>query len=143
MWFELFLAALIIAIGFFTFGHFEERTPLWRRLLKLMIYLGITALLSWTAGRFWALIWVFGLPALGTVSTGGQAFQAGKPRALFEKEFLQFGPFPSYDLAPDGKRFVMFRTASTKEGGEASRTHLHFVFNWFEEVRRLAPAGKN
>ena len=65
MWFELFLAALLIAIGSITFGHFEERRPLWRRLLKLVIYLGLTALLSWTAGRFWALIWVFGLPALG------------------------------------------------------------------------------
>ncbi len=78
-----------------------------------------------------------------SVSTGGQAFQAGKTRVLFEKKFMNFRLFPTYDLAPDGKRFVMFRTASSEEGGEASRTHLHFVFNWFEEVRRLAPAGKN
>lgn len=66
MWFELFLAALLIAIGFVFFRHFEERTPVWRRLLKVGIYVGVTALLSWTAGRLWALVWVFGLPAVGT-----------------------------------------------------------------------------
>ncbi len=77
------------------------------------------------------------------VSTGSAAFQAGKPRVLFDKRFLQIGPFPSYDLAPDGQRFVMLATRSTEEEGAASRTHLHFVFNWFAEVRRLAPVGKN
>ena len=44
MWFELFLAALLIAIGSIPFGQFEEKTPVWRRLLKLGIYVGVTAL---------------------------------------------------------------------------------------------------
>ena len=46
VWFELFLAALLIAIGSITFGHFEEKRPLWRRLLKVGIYVSVTALLS-------------------------------------------------------------------------------------------------
>ena len=66
MWFELFIAAVILAPASIVFGHFEEKTPKWRKLLKVAIFLGVTALLSATAGRFWALIWVFGLPALGS-----------------------------------------------------------------------------
>lgn len=66
MWFELFLASLVIAVGSIVFGHFEERTPKWRRLLKLGMLLGVTAALAATAGRPWALGFVFGLTALGS-----------------------------------------------------------------------------
>lgn len=66
MWFELFLAALLAAIGSITFGKFEEKTALWRRLLKLGIYLSVTGLLSYAVGRFWSLVWLFALPALGS-----------------------------------------------------------------------------
>ena len=65
MWFEMFIAALLSAIGSTIFGQFEEKTPLWRRLLKIGIFFGITAVLSWTAGRSWALVWAIGLPLLG------------------------------------------------------------------------------
>lgn len=65
MYFDLFLAATLLAAGSMAFGHFEEKTPLWRRLSKLVMYLGVTALLSWTVGRPWSLIWVLGFPVLG------------------------------------------------------------------------------
>ena len=65
MWFELFIAALLLAIGSVIFGRFEEKTPRWRGLLKLGIFVGTTAILSGTAGRFWALVWAIGFPLLG------------------------------------------------------------------------------
>ena len=40
----------------------------------------------------------------------------------------------NYDVAPDGQRFVMIR----REEDEDSQ--LHIVLNWFQELRRLAPA---
>jgi hypothetical protein len=43
---EWFVSAMLAAIGITVFGHFEEKTPLWRRLSKWAFYFGVTALLS-------------------------------------------------------------------------------------------------
>ena len=58
MFFELFVAAALLCLGLIFFGHFEEGTPRWRRVLKIAIYFGGTALLSATIGRGAALAWV-------------------------------------------------------------------------------------
>jgi hypothetical protein len=46
---------------------------------------------------------------------------------------------PNFDLAPDGKRFVVLMAP---EGAEASRLqgHVTLVMNLFDELRRIAPA---
>ena len=63
----------------------------------------------------------------------GESFRAEKSRELFRGRFAQYNFTPGYDVAPDGKRFVMF----VPEGDEASmaRTHVVLVFNWSEELR--------
>ena len=54
------------------------------------------------------------------------------------------GPYNlPYDVTADGKRFVMLQRVGASDG-EADRTHLTFIFNWFDEVcRRVAAAGQN
>jgi hypothetical protein len=42
-------------VGGIFFGHFEEHTPKWRKVLKLFFFIGFTLLLSIAAGRVWAL----------------------------------------------------------------------------------------
>jgi serine/threonine-protein kinase len=44
-------------------------------------------------------------------------------------------------LAPDGKRFVIFPRpeAATQAKGNL---HVTFLLNYFDELRRRAPAGK-
>ncbi|MDA2931348.1 hypothetical protein MYX84_15620 [Acidobacteria bacterium AH-259-O06] len=42
-----------------------------------------------------------------------------------------------YDVAPDGRAFVMLKLA--EEELEGRDTHLNFVLNWFEELKRLVP----
>ena len=44
--------------------------------------------------------------------------------------------FQTYDVSPDGKRFLMI-----KEGGGADQTppSIEVVQNWFEELKRLVP----
>ncbi|MFQ5777911.1 MAG: hypothetical protein ACE5IP_07880 [Terriglobia bacterium] len=65
MYLELGVAAVLAVVGMIVFGRFEEKTARWRRALKWAIYFGLTILLSRLAGRWWALAWVIGLPALG------------------------------------------------------------------------------
>ena len=65
MYFDLFVAAGLLCLGLVFFGKFEEGTPKWKRVRKIVLFFGITALLSATAGRAWALSWVLGGMAVG------------------------------------------------------------------------------
>ena len=57
-------------------------------------------------------------------------FSAAKPRLLFE------GRYGSYDIAPDGQRFLM-------ESEREEATQINVVLNWFEELKRLVPTKQN
>ena len=52
-WFELAVIFGISALGGIFSGHFEERTPRWRKVLKLILIGGASVALSATAGRTW------------------------------------------------------------------------------------------
>ena len=43
----------------------------------------------------------------------------------------------SYDISPDGERFLMI-----KESDETSSTEFVVILNWFEELKRLVPTGR-
>jgi serine/threonine-protein kinase len=61
-------------------------------------------------------------------------FTAGKPRLLFAGNYA-----PSYDVSPDGKRFLMIKLP---ERQPTPTDQLTVVVNWFEELRRRVPAEK-
>ncbi|MFH1111237.1 MAG: protein kinase [Planctomycetota bacterium] len=71
------------------------------------------------------------------VSAEGSSFSADKPRKLFEFQSPMNTSGWSFDVAPDGQRFVMLKPA--EEEKDADRTHLTFVFNWFEELKAKVP----
>jgi hypothetical protein len=60
LWFEVAVMATTIALGHILFGHFEEKTPKWRKVLKLAVAIGIAVGVSATAGREWFFA-LFGL----------------------------------------------------------------------------------
>ncbi len=67
------------------------------------------------------------------------SFSHGNPRVLFEHEYIQGGiQIRGYDVFPDGQRFLMMKADAQTE---ATSTQLIFVENWFEELKRLAPAN--
>jgi serine/threonine-protein kinase len=71
----------------------------------------------------------------------GDAFVAGKPRVWSEQRLLDLGspPVPTFDLAPDGKRFaVILYPDGTAE--QKPVTQLTFLLNFFDELRRRVPA---
>ena len=63
-------------------------------------------------------------------------FQALTPRVLFEGSYqrTRLSSAANYDVTPDGQRFVMVQQM------ESPRDQLRVVPNWFEELKRLAPA---
>jgi serine/threonine-protein kinase len=76
-------------------------------------------------------------------SVEGGTFRVEKPRLWSESRFVvrqRRGPTRSFDLHPDGNRFALARVTETQT--EVKSDKLVFIFNFFDELRRLAPAGK-
>jgi eukaryotic-like serine/threonine-protein kinase len=60
-------------------------------------------------------------------------FKAEPPRILFDGPYVDVGGL-SFDVAPDGRRFLLLEPAEQ----ESPITHLNVVLNWFEEVKQKA-----
>jgi serine/threonine-protein kinase len=58
-------------------------------------------------------------------------FSLGTPRQQFEGAYLQISGY-SYDIAPDGKRFIMAKGVNQ----QTTTTQLNVVVNWHEELKR-------
>ncbi len=44
-----------------------------------------------------------------------------------------------YDMSPDGERLLMVFPADQADSGEASRSQINIVLNWFEELKERVP----
>jgi serine/threonine-protein kinase len=69
----------------------------------------------------------------------GDSFRAEKPRLWSEARFTQRGG-RSFDLHPDGERFALQPAPHTQAA--AKHDKVVFIFNFFDELRRLAPVTK-
>ncbi|MBI3698667.1 MAG: serine/threonine-protein kinase [Acidobacteria bacterium] len=67
------------------------------------------------------------------VETGAR-FRAGTPRALFQGRYAG----SSYDVAPDGKRFLMIKQPAPESGTSGQ---VVVVTEWFDELLRLVSTG--
>jgi Tol biopolymer transport system component/tRNA A-37 threonylcarbamoyl transferase component Bud32 len=81
---------------------------------------------------------------VSTYAISGDSFHAGKPR-LFAQDPLThltvFGhPSRSFNLHPDGKRIALLKALEPQP--EAKPAHAILVFNFFDELRRRAPASR-
>jgi serine/threonine-protein kinase len=71
-------------------------------------------------------------------TASGDALQAEKPRVWSETR-IQVRPLgASFDLHPDGERVVMAPATAATSGP----THVTLIFNFFDELRRVAPVTK-
>ena len=73
-------------------------------------------------------------------TAGGDTFAAGTPRVWTETRLRATPFFSNYDLAPDGKRLAAL--VADNADGEKPLTHLTFLLNFADELRRKAPTGK-
>ena len=69
----------------------------------------------------------------------GPTFTAGEPEVPFNDRYFLYLSRRTYDVAPDGQRFLMVSTAD--EGGDATRIRMRLIQNWFEELKRVVPTN--
>lgn len=62
---DLYVGALLYGLGAIVFKRFEERTPLSKSLRKYLVFHAIAAVLVFTVGRPWSLIWIVGMFGVG------------------------------------------------------------------------------
>ena len=94
--------------------------PLWSRNGRELFYLGPNGIMvvSYTAK--------------------GASFVPDKPRLWSDHRIFNAFGSKNYDLAPDGKRFAVLELPEREQKPE---THATILLNFFDEVRRRAPAG--
>jgi len=62
-------------------------------------------------------------------------FSAGTPTKLFDTRYFSAAVGRSYDVSPDGQRFLMIKTAGTEQAPT-----MVVVLNWIEELKARLPA---
>ncbi len=93
--------------------------PLWRRDGRELFY-------RTTRGEVFA-----------TAISDGPGFQHGAPVRLFSLPDMQFQQYHrTWDIHPDGRRFLMLRTTGT------AAQSLSVIFNWQVEIEKLQKAAK-
>ena len=63
-------------------------------------------------------------------------FRATVPRTILERSYFEPIGGRSYDVSPDGRRFLMIKAAG---GPAGARAQVVVVLNWSEELKRLVP----
>ena len=74
---------------------------------------------------------------VATYTASGDSFHADKPQPWSPGQFTGRGPTSNFDVHPDGKRFAVLKAPATGETSPVNK--VSFVFNFFDELRRIAP----
>jgi serine/threonine-protein kinase len=74
-----------------------------------------------------------------SVDTTGSAVQVGRPATLAVTAESYVMPWRSYDVSPDGQRFLVMKRRSERPE-DSSSTGFVVVQHWFQELTRLVPA---
>ena len=104
-------------IGHWTISTSGGTRPLWARSGTELFYLDSTNTLTRVAVQ--------------TAPT----FSAGIPTKVFDTRYFNGGPGRSYDVSPDGQRFLMIKASGTEQAPS-----MVVVLNWLEELKAKLPA---
>jgi serine/threonine-protein kinase len=84
---------------------------------------------------------------MAAYTTTGDSFHADKPQLWSPGQFTGRGPVSNFDMHPDGKRSVVLKDSAVLKdsvAGEAKAVNkVSFILNFFDELRRKVPTGKN
>jgi len=73
-------------------------------------------------------------------TVNGDSFTPGKQQERPDIRLAEIGDLATFDLSPDGKHLAALLVVGAE--AEKPRTHLMFLLDFSDEVRRRAPAGK-
>lgn len=71
-------------------------------------------------------------------------FTAKKPEELFAGDYWATEPYvATWDIHPDGKRFLMIKPVETKveQSQDDTSPKINVILNWFEELKEKVPSN--
>ena len=69
-----------------------------------------------------------------------RGFKVVKSEVLFQSTYYNAAPFnTSWDIHPDGNRFLMMNETAADSKTEKSRPRIDIILNWFEELKQQVP----
>ena len=80
-------------------------------------------------------------PVLYAVDFDPNAGPTSAPREVLAPLQLFNSASTGYEISPDGDRILSFVPPDLEPGADVPLAEMHFVVNWFEELKRLVPAG--
>jgi serine/threonine-protein kinase len=92
---------------------------------------------TWSRTRHDLFYGVDGQIMVAPFAVTGDSFRAEKARPWSEARYLERAGNRGFDLHPDGARFAVALAAQTPSGPKQER--IVFIFNFFDELRRIAP----
>ena len=96
---------------------------------------------AWSPTRHELFYGFNGQIMVAAFSADSGSFHVEKPRLWAEGRYEMRGaPSRMFDLHPDGERFALASTSHTPIGAPLDK--VVFIFNFFDELRRIAPATK-
>lgn len=82
---------------------------------------------------------------MGVTVSSGATFSTSTPTRILDPLYYSgravLSRGATYDVAPDGQRFLMLKQAGSGEGRDEPAT-VTVVKNWTEELKRLAPVPR-
>ncbi len=75
------------------------------------------------------------VPVLETEPT----LRVGDPIVLFEAQYYFFLSQRTYDVTPDGQRFLMIKEGAATDDSAAPVVQIHVVLNWHQELLERVP----
>ena len=66
-------------------------------------------------------------------------FVPENPQELLDWPYSRLGEGRSYDVSPDGQRFLAITRLPLETDADASPPHINIVLNWFEELKERVP----
>jgi serine/threonine-protein kinase len=95
---------------------------------------------TWSSTKHELFYGVNGQIVVAPFTVDGDSFRAEKSQLWSEARYQTRGPGRMFDLHPDGERFALAPAAQTPVGAKLDK--VVFIFNFFDELRRIAPATK-
>jgi hypothetical protein len=70
-----------------------------------------------------------------------ETFTYGAPTKLFDAPYWVRRGGRSYDVSPDGQKFLMIKEAPPSDGRADGPAHMVVVLNWLEELKARVPTN--
>jgi serine/threonine-protein kinase len=73
------------------------------------------------------------------VQSDGETFRLGSPVKVFDYRLVVPSATRSFDISPDGQRFLVIKDATNDQSSTATPASMVVVVNWLEELKQRVP----